>query len=232
MAVHNKPASGEISFSEAIKVPIIRHGFIRTLLLKTPHFGRVCTRELMLAFGSYYSNLHVEPNDGCTLEKGAVVVTGRDGNSIAVTERGAGEYWFTMPGGPVTVTATATEAGDTEEPEKISSDVPSDAWYAESVQWAAENGVFLGYEGSGSFGPDAPITREQIAVVLWRQAGEPAGDLSGFPDGGKTSSWAREAMVWAVGEGIFTGNSEAGQLMPAGNLTRAEAATFMMCLLS
>lgn len=51
MAVHDKLAAGEISFSEAIKVPIIRHEFIRTLLLKTPHFGRVRTREFMYAFG-------------------------------------------------------------------------------------------------------------------------------------------------------------------------------------
>lgn len=242
-------------------------------------------------------NLHVEPNDGYALEKSAVVVTGKDGKRVAVTERGAGEYWFTMPDGPVTVTATATEAGDTEEPEKVFSDVPSDAWYAEPVAWAVENGIFHGYEGSdnfgpddsitraqmatvlynvaknpevdttimdrfedcvagswygeavswavqegifsgysdsGNFGPDDPITREQIAVVLWRQAGEPAaaGDLASFPDGWKTSTWALEAMTWAVDEGIFTGNSVTGELMPTGNLTRAEAATVMMRLLS
>lgn len=242
-------------------------------------------------------NLHVEPNDGHTLEKGAVVVTDKDGKSVAVTERTAGEYWFTMPDGPVTVTATATEAGDTEEPEKVFSDVPSDAWYAEPVAWAVENGIFHGYEGSdkfgpddsitraqmatvlynvaknpevdttimdrfedcvagswygeavswavqegifsgysdsGNFGPDDPITREQIAVVLWRQAGEPAaaGDLASFPDGWKTSTWALEAMTWAVDEGIFAGNSVTGELMPTGNLTRAEAATVMMRLLS
>lgn len=103
------------------------------------------------------------------------------------------------------------------------------AWYSDAVSWAVGEGIFSGYDG-GAFGPGDPITREQIAVVLWRQAGEPAGtgDLSVFPDGASTSAWASEAMRWAVGEGIFSGNSATGALSPTGNLTRAEAATVMM----
>ena len=112
-------------------------------------------------------------------------------------------------------------------------DCVSGAWYKDAVSWAVQEGVFSGYDGGG-FGPDDPIIREQVAVVLWRQAGEPPveSDLSQFKDGSKTSSWALEAMSWAVQEGIFSGNAQTGELMPTGNLTRAEAATVMMRLLS
>lgn len=113
-------------------------------------------------------------------------------------------------------------------------DCVAGTWYDEAVSWAIQEGIFSGYSDSGMFGPEDPITREQIAVVLWRQAGEPApsGDLSGFPDGSETSSWAADAMAWAVQEGIFSGYSDTGELKPTGSLKRAEAAAVMMRLLS
>lgn len=113
-------------------------------------------------------------------------------------------------------------------------DCESGSWYGEAVSWAVEEGIFSGYSDTGLFGPNDPITREQIAVVLWRQAGEPTSTagLSQFPDGSETSPWALDAMTWAVEEGIFSGNSTTGELMPTGKLTRAEAATVMMRLLS
>lgn len=110
------------------------------------------------------------------------------------------------------------------------SDCKAGEWYDSAVSWAVQQGIFSGYAGTDKFGPNDPITREQIAVVLWRQAGEPAssGDLSGFPDGADTSSWANDAMTWAVDTGLFLGNDVTGELNPVDGLTRAQAAAVMM----
>jgi len=106
-------------------------------------------------------------------------------------------------------------------------DVAGGAWYAEAVAWGARNGVLEGY-GNGRFGPDDPITREQLATMLWRYAGSPesVGTLARFTDGGKTSSWAAAALRWAVEQGIVTGKGS-GILDPASTATRAEAATML-----
>lgn len=90
--------------------------------------------------------------------------------------------------------------------------------------------LLRGYAGTDEFGLEDPITREQIAAVIWRQAGNPEGssDLSGFPDGADTSSWASNAMSWAVDTGLFLGDDATGELNPVDNLTRAQAAAVMM----
>ncbi len=110
-------------------------------------------------------------------------------------------------------------------------DCDPSAWYAKAVAWCGESGVFRGYgDGVGRFGPDDPITREQIAVVLWRAAGAPegAGWLDYFVDGGEASAWAVDALEWAVGEGVLRGYDGTGELDPAGNLQRAQAAAIVM----
>ena len=107
------------------------------------------------------------------------------------------------------------------------SDVPLSAWYAQAASWAMETGIFSGY-GSGNFGPEDPITREQLAVVLYRYAGSPevTGDLSAFSDGESASPYARAALAWAVENGIFQGNG-GGVLAPQGSATRAQVAQVM-----
>ncbi|OUP11022.1 S-layer homology domain-containing protein [Collinsella sp. An2] len=110
------------------------------------------------------------------------------------------------------------------------SDCAYGAWYAEAVSWATDQGLMTGYDdGSGRFAPDAPLTREQLAVVFWRAAGSPAAeaDLGAFLDGGETSSWARPAVIWAVSTGLLKGYGNTGELDPAGTLTRAQAATVL-----
>ena len=84
-----------------------------------------------------------------------------------------------------------------------------------------------------TFAPDAAITRESLAVILYRYAqmkelsqGE-AGDLTAFADGASVSDWAVDAMAWAVGQGILTGKS-GNTLDPQGTATRAEVATILM----
>ncbi len=107
------------------------------------------------------------------------------------------------------------------------------AWYDDAVAWAAGEGLVKGYEdGSGRYGPDDALTREQLATMLWRLAGEPTGtgDASAFPDGDAVSDWASEAVAWAVGEGILQGYADSGLLDPAGDVTRAQLATILMRL--
>lgn len=106
-------------------------------------------------------------------------------------------------------------------------DVASGAWYAKAVAWAEEHDIVAGY-GDNIFGPDDSITREQLAVMLWRYAGNPTthGTLSGFTDQGKVSGYAVDALRWAVEKGILSGKGN-GILDPAGKATRAEAAVML-----
>ena len=111
-------------------------------------------------------------------------------------------------------------------------DVASGDWYAGGVAWASANGIVTGY-GDGRFGPNDPITREQLAAILHRYAGfsgqSTAGraDLSGYTDAGQVSAYAADAMGWAVDRGLITGVS-AHTLVPGGSATRAQAATILM----
>ena len=111
-------------------------------------------------------------------------------------------------------------------------DVPNGQWYTEAVNWAAANDLVNGY-GNSTFGPEDDITREQMAAILYRYAQFKGydctvqGDLSRFADGGQTSDWARDAVVWAVDKGLLTGKG-GGLLDPKGTATRAEVATILM----
>lgn len=110
-------------------------------------------------------------------------------------------------------------------------DVAMGQWYTAAVSWAAENQIVEGY--NGSFTPNNSVTREQIAAILYRYAKVTGvdtperGSFAGFPDSDRTSGWAREAMSWAVGAGLFSGDDR-GRLNPGGNATRAEVATLLM----
>lgn len=111
-------------------------------------------------------------------------------------------------------------------------DVPEGAWYLDALLWADENQVVTGTEES-IFSPDEPITREQLAVILYRYAqlkgyitGTPA-DLSAYTDADAVSPWAREAMAWAVAEGIISGTGE-NTLSPGTGASRGQIAAVIM----
>ena len=112
-------------------------------------------------------------------------------------------------------------------------DVPSGMWYTDAVTWASANGIVTGTDKG--FEPNVNITREQIATMLYCYAKLLGLDtsgrsgLNGFSDGSKTSSWANEAMQWAVSVGLFKGDDN-GALNPQGDATRAEVATILMRL--
>ena len=107
-------------------------------------------------------------------------------------------------------------------------DVAPGDWYADAIAWAASEGVAEGYE-DGSFRPNDAITREQLAAMLWRYAGSPGSDgaLSAFVDWADTSSWAQQALSWAVAQGLITG-VDSDSLSPKGQATRAQTATILM----
>ena len=111
-------------------------------------------------------------------------------------------------------------------------DVEADTWYTDAVTWAAEEGVVNGVSAT-QFAPGNNITREQLATILFRYAQakgydvSPRADLSGFPDAGDILPYAREAMAWAVAEGLLQG-FEDDTLRPQGNATRAQIATILM----
>ena len=110
------------------------------------------------------------------------------------------------------------------------SDVPASKWYTDAVTWAAENGVVNGV-GGGRFDPDGPVTREQIATILFRytHAQEAADTLNTFPDGGTVSAYARPAMRWAVASGLIGGTKINGTvyLDPLSGATRAQIAVML-----
>jgi len=103
-------------------------------------------------------------------------------------------------------------------------DVAEGEWFSDAIRWAAAEG-FIDGDGQGFFDPEGLVTREQMAVLLWRYLKAPAGDadLSVFTDAGDVSDYAREALDWAVGAGIVNGNGD-GTLNPGGTATRAEVA--------
>ena len=111
-------------------------------------------------------------------------------------------------------------------------DVAEGAWYAEAVRWAASEQVVTG-SSKTHFGPGDNLTREQLAVMLYRYAQNKGydlsaqGDLTAFVDGDQTSDWAQEAVQWAVGAGLLTGKGQK-TLAPTGTATRAELATILM----
>ena len=108
-------------------------------------------------------------------------------------------------------------------------------WYKQAVAWAYENNIVKGMTET-SFAPDASVTREQIATIFHRFASfkgydvEGQGDISRYPDAPKIGKYARNAMLWAVGEGLISGTKIDGKdyLDPKGNATRAQVATILM----
>ena len=112
-------------------------------------------------------------------------------------------------------------------------DVGAGIWYTDAILWAADTDVVTGYS-NGNFGPSDYINREQMALMMYRYAGykgydtSARADFGSYQDAANVSDFAKEAMQWAVGEGIITGKYQETQLDPQGNATRAECATIMM----
>lgn len=111
-------------------------------------------------------------------------------------------------------------------------DVPADAWYTQAVAWAAANSIVQGVSDS-RFAPNVPVTREQMATILYRYANHAgvagdggSGSLDGFRDASAVSGYAVQAMGWAVDRGLISGVGDQ-RLSPGGSATRAQVAAIL-----
>ena len=116
-------------------------------------------------------------------------------------------------------------------------DVPTGEYYTAAVEWAYQNGITTGYIGTGLFGPNDPVTRQDLATMLHRFAkgcgvGGNLGNISSFPDANEVNAYAWNAMRWANGRGIITGDKTQtpARLKPQDDTTRAEAAKMFTVL--
>lgn len=133
------------------------------------------------------------------------------------------------------VTVLWRYAGSPKEGSNTFTDVKNGQWYTDAIAWASENAVVTGV-GGGKFDPDGSVTREQLAVVLFRYSNSLEMDtshrksLDSFPDAGKVSPWARDALSWAVAVGMINGIGSGSQatLSPQGSATRAQVAAILM----
>lgn len=118
-------------------------------------------------------------------------------------------------------------SGETAEAGSSFGDVSSSAYYAAAVNWASSKGIVNGM-GADAFSPNASITREQLAAMLYRYAGEPSvsADLSAYTDAVSISPYAEKAVEWCVAKGILSGKS-ATRLAPQDTATRAECAAML-----
>lgn len=114
-------------------------------------------------------------------------------------------------------------------------DVAADTWYAPGIAWASELGIVTGYSAD-AFGPNDPLTREQLAVMLYRYAkllkldtAAPDETLAAYTDGSAASPWAADALAWAVNTGVLTGTSDT-TLDPGSSATRAQVAVVLQRL--
>ena len=109
-------------------------------------------------------------------------------------------------------------------------DVASKQWYAKAVNWAAEKKLVAGY-GNGKFGPDDPVTRQQMVAIMYQYAkmkgydSTADGSLDGYADRNQVSSWAQNPMKWAVGHTVISGTGKG--IEPNGTATRAQIAVIL-----
>lgn len=162
----------------------------------------------------------VTPDKGYTLE--TLAVTDKNGNALDLTDQGGGQYTFTMPSSPVTVTATFM---DDNTMLNFFVDVPAGAYYYDAVLWAAEGGIVTGTDAV-HFSPDASCTRAQLVTFLWRAAGSPVVNYAmnfNDVDGG---AYYAEAVRWAASEKIVEGTT-AETFAPDAAVTRAQMVTML-----
>ena len=162
----------------------------------------------------------VTPDKGYTLE--TLSVTDRNGSALNLTDKGGGQYTFTMPSGPVTIAATFM---DDNTMLNFFVDVPAGAYYYDAVLWAAEGGIVTGTDAV-HFSPDASCTRAQLVTFLWRAAGSPAVNYAmnfNDVDGG---AYYAEAVRWAASEKVVEGTT-AETFAPDAAVTRAQVVTML-----
>ena len=162
----------------------------------------------------------VTPDKGYALE--TPTVTDKNGSALDLTDKGGGQYTFTMPSGPVTVAATFM---DDNTMLNFFVDVPAGAYYYDAVLWAAEGGIVTGTDAV-HFSPDASCTRAQLVAFLWRAAGSPVVNYAmNFTDVDGGAYYA-EAVRWAASEKVVEGTTTE-TFAPDAAVTRAQVVTML-----
>lgn len=162
----------------------------------------------------------VTPDKGYALE--TLAITDKNGNALDLTDKGGGQYTFTMSSGPVTVAATFM---DDNTMLNFFVDVPAGAYYYDAVLWAAEGGIVTGTDAV-HFSPGASCTRAQLVTFLWRAAGSPVVNYAmNFTDVDSGAYYA-EAVRWAASEKIVEGTT-AETFAPDAAVTRAQMVTML-----
>lgn len=162
----------------------------------------------------------VTPDEGYVLE--SLTVTDKNGTEIELTDQGDGKYSFTMPASNVKIDAVFTE----EEPVSTLpfSDVASDDWFCEAVQYVFDNGMMNGV-GNDSFAPDSNLTRGMIAQVLYNLEGTPEAGSDAFGDV-EAGQWYANAVNWAAANDIVSGYGD-DTFGPQKDITREQMAQIL-----
>lgn len=164
----------------------------------------------------------VAPKNGYELDK--LVVTDKHGDTVKLTDKGNGKYTFKMPASKVEIEVSFTLAADPDVSQPFV-DVSPDAYYADAVAWAVENGITNGTSDT-TFGPNISCTRAQMVTFLWRAAGSPKSAAGNPFTDVSSGAYYYEAVLWAVSEGITSGTS-ATTFAPDATVTRAQTVTFL-----
>ena len=184
---NSSSGGGSSSSSYAVSVSSVSNGSV-TVSPKNASKGATVT-------------ITVAPDEGYELD--TLTVTDKDGNNIRLTNAGDGKYTFTMPDSRVTVNATFTEVEDVPEQVGPFTDVNTDDWFAEAVQYMLDNEMMNGASAT-TFGPNTTTTRGMIVTILYRLEGEPDAAASSFTDVASNMYYA-DAINWAAANGIVNG---------------------------
>lgn len=162
----------------------------------------------------------VTPDKGYALE--TLAVTDKNGSALDLTDKGGGQYTFTMPSSPVTVAATFM---DDNTMLNFFVDVPAGAYYYDAVLWAAEGGIVTGTDAV-HFSPDASCTRAQLVTFLWRAAGSPVVNYAMNFNDVDSGAYYAEAVRWAASLGIAGGYGD-GRFGTNDFVTREQVAAML-----
>ncbi|MBM6688211.1 S-layer homology domain-containing protein [Collinsella tanakaei] len=160
------------------------------------------------------------PDEGMTVDE--VSVVDRDGEPIDLVDNGDGTWTYVQPADQVTITVTFVCDGGPLCPSAHLEDVDQSLWYHLSIDWAVTTETLVGYD-VGTFGPDNPITRAEMATVLWRISDEPQRTYD-LPEDCDAEAFYAEAIAWALAEEVFHGYGDGSTFGPDDPLTREQAA--------
>lgn len=159
-----------------------------------------------------------KPSEG--YELGSIEVLDKNGDALKLKDLGSSKFSFVMPDGKVSVKAEFVKTAPTS-----FVDVPANAYFADAVKWAVENGVTNGLSDT-MFGPYASCTRAQIVTFLWRAAGSPEPKAASSFTDVPASAYYAKAVEWAVENGITNGMTET-TFAPDATCTRGQSVTFL-----